>query len=254
MSANTKSPFKSHRLKKTFTTIGFLLALFFSYSIDSMAQDATPTNPQTETEKERKNRLKNEEKAKKEEAKRAEQQRKEDAKAEERKKKEDAKLKKELGPDNIANAYDRFTDKSVVNFHTRIFDKIWWDGTALLLGAEYNFSGSDISKSKATGRYFLTLSYIFNTNYPMTNNYLIMLVDGERMDFGEMQVARYNAATNEGIVAKGVIVYVYKEVTREVLTRISKAGVIQARLNLFEFAVQPRYMNTVREFLNTVPE
>lgn len=250
----------SFKMKLTYLSIATFACLLILCQTSSGQVATTSESPviltKEQLEKQQKEAKKKAEADAKEAKKKAEIDAKEAKKKAEEQRKQDEKLRKELGPDPINSTYDRFTDRSVISFYSKMRDELWYDGTALVLGAEYNFTGANLSSSQPTGRYFVTLAYVVpRAAYPMASHSFIILVDGERLDFGNLQVSRYNAASSEGILApgNGLLVYTYAQVTRDVLTRLSSAKVLEARLNTFEFVVKPRYMNTLRDFLTRVP-
>lgn len=151
-------------------------------------------------------------------------------------------------PDPVTSSYDRFADKSFISFETVIINEVWLNWTAITMGAEYNFDGSGLATSLRSGRYYLRLNYLRKSYSPVSDHTLLCLVDGERVNFGELKV---NFSRSHG--GELTEYALYTEVSRELLSRLASAKLIEARFGGREFVIRPKFGSTLKEFLNQMP-
>jgi Ni/Co efflux regulator RcnB len=213
-----------------------ILALQF-LSISFYAQSAPQQTPQQTKEEKKKA-----EKAQKEQEKQA----KEQQKQQQKQAKESAKKDKESTAKPLQVVYDKFTNETVVSFWTTAHPapKFLQTPIPLLIGAAYGFRGTTVPQDKNV---LLKLQYEIESYYPARDSGLILLVDNEPLDFGQLKEGSHSTTTFLNITKTTTVLYT--EISNEVIQRLANAKVIEGRFSGIEFIVTPKYMTTLRELI-----
>jgi protein required for attachment to host cells len=189
----------------------------------------------------------------KEEKKKAEQERKaqesqtkEQQKQQEKQAKESAKKDKQSAAKPLQVVYDRFTNETVVSFWTTAHPapKFLQTPIPLLIGAAYGFQGTTVPQNKNV---LLKLQYEIESYYPARDSGLILLVDNEPLDFGQLKEGSRSTRTFRNITTTTTVLYT--EISDEVIQRLANAKVIEGRFSGIVFTVTPKYMTTLRELI-----
>jgi hypothetical protein len=178
----------------------------------------------------------------KEEKKKAEQERK----AQEKQAKESAKKDKDSAAKPLQVVYDRFTNETIVSFWTTAHPapKFLQTPIPLLIGAAYGFQGTTVPQNKNV---LLKLQYEIESYYPARDSGLILLVDNEPLDFGQLKEGSRSTTTFRNITTTTTVLYT--EISDEVIQRLANAKVIEGRFSGIVFTVTPKYMTTLRELI-----
>jgi Ni/Co efflux regulator RcnB len=188
-----------------------------------------------------------EEKKKAEQAQKVqEKQAKEQQKQQEKQAKESAKKDKASAAKPLRVVYDKFTNITNVSFLTTAQQtpRFLQTPIPLLIGAAYSFRGTTVPQNKNV---LLTIQYEIESYYPANDSGLILLVDNEPLDFGQLKEASRSTSTFLKITRTTVVLYT--EISDEVVQRLANAKVIEGRFSELEFTVTPKYMTTLRELI-----
>jgi hypothetical protein len=177
-------------------------------------------------------------------AKQAEKQRKEQEKiAKEQRKYEEKR------PINVHSEYDRFKDVTVVSLATMLIVgkgdyTVAKDGlSAIYLSGYYGYKGQNWSKPNNVFISFVVLDDVRWEFGASKNRNLILLVDGERMDLGQMdlQVSTdlYNLSRMD----------LSKAIPFLDFTKIANAREVEAQLGAREFLIEPRHLEGMRALI-----
>jgi hypothetical protein len=189
---------------------------------------------------------KEEKKKAEQEQKAQEKQAKEQQKQQEKQAKESAKKDKDSAAKPLQSVYDRFTNETVVSFWTSAHPvpKFLQTPIPLYIGAAYSFQGTTVPQNK---NILLKLQYEIESYYPARDSGLILLVDNEPLDFGQLKEGSHSTTTFLKITKTTTVLYA--QISDEVVQRLANAKVIEGRFSGIEFTVTPKYMTTLRELI-----
>jgi hypothetical protein len=178
----------------------------------------------------------------KEEKKKAEQERK----AQEKQAKESAKKDKDSAAKPLQVVYDRFTNETIISFWTTAHPapKFLQTPIPLLIGAAYGFQGTIVPQNKNV---LLKLQYEIESYYPARDSGLILLVDNEPLDFGQLREGSRSTRTFRNIPTTTTVLYA--QISDEVIQRLANAKVIEGRFSGIVFTVTPKFMTTLKELV-----
>jgi hypothetical protein len=183
----------------------------------------------------------------KEEKKKVEQERK----VQEKQAKADAKAAKNSAPVAFQGGYDRFTNVTTTGFQvtTSKNDEVF-AGVKIDIGVAASYKGTTVPQNPDDINVRLFIAYTIQSASTARDHSLILLVDNEPMDFGQLQVTTSETYGSSVRFTKAVVV---KEVSFATLRRLRDARIIEGRFSGVEFQISPRFIPTLGVLLPKEP-
>jgi Ni/Co efflux regulator RcnB len=191
----------------------------------------------------------------KEEKKKAEQERKaqetqakEQQKQQQKQAKADAKAAKRSAPVEFQGGYDRFTNVTTTGFQvpTSEQDEVF-AGRKIDIGVGASYKGTTVPQDSNDINIRLFIAYTIRANSTARDHSLILLVDNEPMDFGQLSITTRETYGSSVRFTHAVVV---TEVSYATLLRLANARTIEGRFSGVEFQLSPKFIPTMRAFLH----
>jgi hypothetical protein len=194
-----------------------------------------------EQSKEEKKRVEQEKKAQEKQAKEQKKQQAKQAKV-------DAKAAKNSAPAQFQRDYDKFTNKTAIRFITATSKQSINEGVTLDLGVTLFFKGSTDPQNIEEISILLVLSYRITADSQVGDRGLILLVDNEPIDFGQL-TTDHSSTRKFGSLVTFTDAVLYTKISYETYKRLANAQTIEGRFSGVEFQVSPNFIPTLREML-----
>jgi Ni/Co efflux regulator RcnB len=190
---------------------------------------------------------KEEKKKAEQERKAQEQQAKEQQKQQEKQAKIDAKAAKKSAPVAFQGGYDRFTNVTTTGFQvtTSKNDEVF-AGVKIDIGVAASYKGTTVPQNPDDINVRLFIAYTIQAASTARDHSLILLVDNESMDFGQLQVTTRETYGSRIRFTRAVVV---TQVNFETLRRLANARTIEGRFSGVEFQLSPKFIPTMKAFL-----